>query len=728
MKPFFLVCLTALSLALGQIASAQYYPPGQQYHPIAGANLSKMASEHSLEVYIGQTREQLIIYNRPDGIAFMYKGKAAEGGYRSGEWQQGSWRTTDALYCLKTGADELCGTVYVEKRGARPSQAWWQFNQQNKLALQKLHNGDAFGLSDPARFFDTQTPHPLNGQQVLMRGEAKPEARSPIKLRERLTVAEVLGYHPRTGGTIPAGFLLRMQGQVASQVRTFDQDHRALTFTPTPDCHSGHCADQVRFVRAEQLMQPHHFQGLLAQLVPDQPAPVVWRLAAAQLGWSAEQEAIVVPGLSEPMTFDTGQLTAQETEQAGAELAQAQAAQDEGLLRQLFVGRTVRLSSNLSPELHVFLAASGQGFVYRETIQTQPDPRRGTWRQSLWNFENGQLCLPALDDDCFAISTVGDRVYELTRQDGRNGLILPVAASVAGDVFGLQDATSFYAWGRDYARIGQSLLFRQAGTNLRRGSVIVEGEILGYLDRLETGSTSGFFVRTTDHRQIAVYETPDTELLLGFPRVLRCASAPCPDEIAYVTLDQEISDTQLDDILAEAKRWQAGGKKWRTFRNAAGALLLGGLAYNVLSPDDVAPVSHSAADDLTDMLIDRLQRYEEAVKAKADQAEAELRDAKRRFEEETAARDDAGAAGEGAATSATADPDTPLLEASGDDFFSDDPYRVLGVKAGASRKEIKDAWRELVKRWHPDVQVGDEAKTQAEEIIKRVNWAFEQLK
>ncbi len=53
-----------------------------------------------------------------------------------------------------------------------------------------------------------------------------------------------------------------------------------------------------------------------------------------------------------------------------------------------------------------------------------------------------------------------------------------------------------------------------------------------------------------------------------------------------------------------------------------------------------------------------------------------------------------------------------------------DYYAILGVKRGASLKEIKKAYKEMVKRWHPDFHPSDPdclAK------IKDINEAYEIL-
>jgi len=55
-------------------------------------------------------------------------------------------------------------------------------------------------------------------------------------------------------------------------------------------------------------------------------------------------------------------------------------------------------------------------------------------------------------------------------------------------------------------------------------------------------------------------------------------------------------------------------------------------------------------------------------------------------------------------------------------------YETLGLKPGASLAEIKVAYRELAKTWHPDRFVGDaQGKQQAEEKLKAINVAYDYL-
>ena len=50
-----------------------------------------------------------------------------------------------------------------------------------------------------------------------------------------------------------------------------------------------------------------------------------------------------------------------------------------------------------------------------------------------------------------------------------------------------------------------------------------------------------------------------------------------------------------------------------------------------------------------------------------------------------------------------------------------DPYRVLGVSQTASEDEIKKAYRNLAKKYHPDVNNGS---AEAEARMKEVNEAY----
>ena len=55
------------------------------------------------------------------------------------------------------------------------------------------------------------------------------------------------------------------------------------------------------------------------------------------------------------------------------------------------------------------------------------------------------------------------------------------------------------------------------------------------------------------------------------------------------------------------------------------------------------------------------------------------------------------------------------------------PYEVLGVKEGASEEEIKAAYKELVKKYHPDKYVNNPLADLAEQKLQEVNEAYDML-
>ena len=54
-----------------------------------------------------------------------------------------------------------------------------------------------------------------------------------------------------------------------------------------------------------------------------------------------------------------------------------------------------------------------------------------------------------------------------------------------------------------------------------------------------------------------------------------------------------------------------------------------------------------------------------------------------------------------------------------------DPYKVLGIRPDASDEEIKQAYRKLAKKYHPDLNPGDKVAAQK---MQEVNAAYEQIK
>ena len=55
----------------------------------------------------------------------------------------------------------------------------------------------------------------------------------------------------------------------------------------------------------------------------------------------------------------------------------------------------------------------------------------------------------------------------------------------------------------------------------------------------------------------------------------------------------------------------------------------------------------------------------------------------------------------------------------------DDPYSILGLKPGASDEEVKRAYRQLAKKYHPDMNPGDPYAAQK---MNEINAAYDQIK
>ena len=49
-----------------------------------------------------------------------------------------------------------------------------------------------------------------------------------------------------------------------------------------------------------------------------------------------------------------------------------------------------------------------------------------------------------------------------------------------------------------------------------------------------------------------------------------------------------------------------------------------------------------------------------------------------------------------------------------------DPYKILGVSPDATDEEVKKAYKQLSKKYHPDANINNPNKEQAEEMFKNV--------
>ncbi|MBQ2895984.1 MAG: DnaJ domain-containing protein [Oscillospiraceae bacterium] len=56
-----------------------------------------------------------------------------------------------------------------------------------------------------------------------------------------------------------------------------------------------------------------------------------------------------------------------------------------------------------------------------------------------------------------------------------------------------------------------------------------------------------------------------------------------------------------------------------------------------------------------------------------------------------------------------------------------DPYSILGVSRTASDEEVKKAYRELARKYHPDNYVNNPLADLAQEKMKQVNEAYDQI-
>ena len=56
-----------------------------------------------------------------------------------------------------------------------------------------------------------------------------------------------------------------------------------------------------------------------------------------------------------------------------------------------------------------------------------------------------------------------------------------------------------------------------------------------------------------------------------------------------------------------------------------------------------------------------------------------------------------------------------------------DPYKVLGVSRSASQEEIKKSDRNLSRKYHPDANINNPNKKEAEDKFKEIQQAYHQI-
>jgi curved DNA-binding protein CbpA len=57
-----------------------------------------------------------------------------------------------------------------------------------------------------------------------------------------------------------------------------------------------------------------------------------------------------------------------------------------------------------------------------------------------------------------------------------------------------------------------------------------------------------------------------------------------------------------------------------------------------------------------------------------------------------------------------------------------DPYKILGIESTASDEDVKKAYRELAKKYHPDNYANTPLADLAEEKMKEINEAYDTIR